>query len=106
MLAVLVSQAGWSVTYLGAETPATAWEEAIRTLDPQVVVVAATMPAHAPVVLETLQRLQECFGRQAPQLAYGGPAFAAAPLEAGAATPFIRLADDLESAVRQLTAYG
>ncbi len=106
MLAVLVSQAGWSVTYLGAETPAAAWEEAIRALHPRVVVVAATMPAHAPVVLATLQRLQECFGRQTPQLAYGGPAFASSPLEVGAATGVIRLADDLESAVRQLAAYG
>lgn len=106
MLALLLSRTGWAVTYLGAETPAEAWEEAIQTLRPRVAIVAATMPENAAASLETLQRIRHRFGRRAPHLAYGGPAFASASLLAHEATPYIRLPDDLESAARHLVAFG
>lgn len=108
MLALLLSRAGWAVTYLGADTPAEAWEEAVRTLQPRLIVVTATMPEYAEAALETLRRVRDRFGGQSPDLAYGGPAFASAALPAHEAetASFTHLTGDLEAAARQLAAFA
>jgi len=106
MLALLVGRAGWVVTYLGADTPPEAWEEAVRVVRPRVAVVAATLPEHAAPTLAMLRRLHSHLGRQAPRLAYGGPAFAGTPVSvaAGDTASLLALGDDLNEAIRRVTA--
>lgn len=106
MLALLLSRAGWTVTYLGADTPAEAWEEAARRLRPRVVIVTATMPVHAAVALDTLRGVRDRLGGQAPHVAYGGPGFGAPALPPGATADFVALGSDMVEAVRRLTALG
>lgn len=102
MLAILLARAGWTVTFLGAATPLEAWDKAIRTVRPRVVVVTATLAEHAAATRAVLHRVREQFGAQVPLLAYGGPAFTAAPLLAEDEHLFIRLADDVPAAARQV----
>jgi hypothetical protein len=90
------------VTFLGAATPLEAWDKAIRTVRPRVVVVTATLAEHAAAARAVLHRVREQFGAQVPLLAYGGPAFTAAPLLAEDEHLFIRLADDVPAAARQV----
>lgn len=104
MLALLVGRAGWAVTYLGADTPPAAWEEAMRVVRPRVAIVAATLPEHAAPVLAMLRRLRRRLGRQVPRLAYGGPAFAGTPTAAGDTGPLLALGDDLDEAIRRVRA--
>lgn len=92
------------MTYLGADTPTEAWEEAVRTLRPRLVVVTATMPEYVAAALETLRGVRDRCGGQSSELAYGGPAFASAALPTHEAASFTRLADDLEAAARHLAA--
>jgi methanogenic corrinoid protein MtbC1 len=102
MLAVLLARAGWTVTFLGAATPREAWDKAIRTVRPRVVVVTATLARHAAAARAILHWLRERLGTQVPVLAYGGPGFTAAPLPAEDERLFTRLTDDVPAAARQL----
>ncbi len=106
MLAFLLGRAGWTVTYLGADTPPEAWEEALRIVRPRVAVVSATLPQHAASAVIMMRRITDRLGRQAPRFAYGGPGFAgiAAPAAADATRPFVALGDDLDEAIRRLLA--
>lgn len=104
MLAILLGRAGWTVTYLGADTPCDAWEEALRIVRPRVAVVSATLPEHAASALTMMRRISDHLGRQAPRFAYGGPGFAETPTPIEDASPFIALGDDLDGAIRRLMA--
>jgi DNA-binding transcriptional MerR regulator len=101
-LALLLARAGWAVTFLGAETPADALDEVIRAVRPRVAVLSATVPEHASAVLDCLRWAQERLGRQAPLLAYGGPAFARGTGAFDAGPAYIRLEDDVQAAAVQL----
>ncbi len=102
MFSFLLGRAGWTVTYLGADTPPEAWEEALRQVRPRVAVVAATLPEHAAAALVMMRRL----GQQAPRFAYGGSGFAgiAAPASMDDTRPLVALGDDLDEAIRRLMA--
>lgn len=103
MLALLLTRAGWTVTYLGADTPIAAWLEASNALRPRLIVVAATMADHADTALETLRQIRDRGSDRPPFLAYGGPAFAHATLPR-MTSPFTCLAGDVEMAARYLAA--
>ena len=104
MLALLLARAGWTVTYLGADTPPDAWEEAMRIVRPRVAVVSATLPEHAATALTMIRRISDRLGRQAPRFAYGGPGFMGTPNPVEDASPFIALGDDLNRAIQRLMA--
>lgn len=103
MLSLLLARKGWRMTFLGAETPPDALEEAIRAVRPRVAVLSATLPEHAAAALDGLQRVRQRLGHQAPLLAYGGPAFAATA-QGLEGQPFIHLTDDLMAAALQIAA--
>jgi DNA-binding transcriptional MerR regulator len=103
-LALLVARAGWTVTYLGADTPANALEDAIRAIHPRLALLTATLPEHATDVLASLEQVRSRLGAQAPLLAYGGPAFNG--MDASTAPEFIRLPNDVQTAARQVVALG
>lgn len=106
VLALLVARAGWTVTFLGADTPANALEDAIRAIHPRLAVLSATLPEHAAAVLASLEQVRSRLGAQAPLLAFGGPAFNAVAISAAAAQHFIRLPNDVRAAARQVVALG
>jgi DNA-binding transcriptional MerR regulator len=92
--AVALRARGWRVTYLGADTPIDAMRDAARLAEPDLLVVAATMPAVLPACADGLAAL----AAERP-LALGGrgvaPAIAA---RAGARLlpdEVLRAADDL-----------
>ncbi len=106
MFSFLLGRAGWTVTYLGADTPPEAWEEALCRVCPRVAVVAATLPKHAAAALVMMRRLGQRLGPQAPRFAYGGSGFAgiAAPASRDDTRPLVALGDDLDEAIRRLMA--
>ena len=106
MFSFLLGRAGWTVTYLGADTPPEAWEEALRRVRPRVAVVAATLPEHAAAARVMMRRLGHRLGPQAPRFAYGGSGFAgiAAPASMDDTRPLVALGDDLDAAIRRLMA--
>jgi DNA-binding transcriptional MerR regulator/methylmalonyl-CoA mutase cobalamin-binding subunit len=104
MLALLLGRAGWAVTYLGADTPPEAWEEAVSLVRPRVVVVSATLPEHAASALTMMRWIVDRLGRQAPLFAYGGPGFARTPTPGEDTSPFIALGNDLDGAIQRLLA--
>lgn len=104
MLALLLARAGWSVTFLGAETPAAALEEVIRAVRPRLAVLSATLPEHAAEALSALRQVGDRLAHQAPLLAYGGPAFRSLAVPDADTQPFIGLLDDVQAAARQLAA--
>jgi len=103
MLALLLGRAGWTVTYLGADTPPEAWEAALRIVRPRVAVVSATLPEHAASALTMMRRASHRLGRRAPRFAYGGPGFAGTSTPGEDTSSFLALGADLDEAVRRLT---
>ncbi len=75
MLSLLLARAGRRVTFLGAETPADALEEACRLVRPSLVVVSVVLPRNAEDALSGLRRLRDHLPGPRPLLAFGGPAF-------------------------------
>ena len=55
--ALALDRRGWSITYLGPDTPVDALESAVETVDPAVVVVAATRREPLRVAAPALRRL-------------------------------------------------
>ncbi len=104
MLSLLLARAGRRVTFLGAETPADALEEACRAVRPVLVVVTATLPRNAEDALFGLRRLRDHLPGPLPLLAFGGPAFAQTRLSDTDSRSFVRLADDICAAARQIIA--
>jgi DNA-binding transcriptional MerR regulator/methylmalonyl-CoA mutase cobalamin-binding subunit len=103
-LALLVARAGWTVTYLGADTPPNALEDAVRAIQPRLALLTATLPEHAVDVLASLAQVRSRLGAQAPLLAYGGPAFKGT--DPSVAPEFIRLPNDVQTAARQVVTLG
>lgn len=106
MLALMLAHAGWHVTFLGAATPPEALEAAVRAVRPRVAVVAATLPEHATAALAALRQARDRLGRQAPVLAYGGPAFATmAPRDSTSdEEDLLLLPDEVPAAARRVAA--
>lgn len=77
---VLLSNAGWSVRYLGADTPITATVMACESLQPDVVVLSATRRA----IFRTHGTLIRMLARHWPVALAGAGATATAALETGA----------------------
>ncbi len=103
MLTLLLARAGWTVTYLGADTPPDAWEAALRIVRPRVAVVSATLPEYAASALTMMRRASHRLGRRAPRFAYGGPGFAGTSTPGEDTSSFLALGEDLDEAVRRLT---
>lgn len=78
MLALMLRERGVRATYLGADTPLAALEEAISLPALQMLVVTATTPATAALAIETLEALAVRFPPDAgPLIGYCGPGFGA-----------------------------
>jgi methanogenic corrinoid protein MtbC1 len=75
MASLLLSQAGWAVTFVGADTPITALDAAVRRLAPDAVMVAAY---RRTVALQFLERVE-----LSPRVVLGGPGFRPADAAAG-----------------------
>lgn len=104
MLALLLARTGWKVTFLGAETPPDALEAVIRAVRPRLALLSATLPEHATETMSALRQVGDLLGRQAPLLAYGGPAFSDLAVPASETQPFIGLPNDVQAAARHLAA--
>jgi methanogenic corrinoid protein MtbC1 len=102
MLSLLLARAGRRVTFLGAETPADALEEACRAVRPSLVVVTATLPDHAEDALSGLRGVRDHLPGPLPLLAFGGPAFTRTILSEPDAQTFVHLVDDVCAAARRL----
>jgi DNA-binding transcriptional MerR regulator len=104
MLSLLLARAGQRVTFLGAETPADALEDACRLVRPSLVVVSVVLPRNAEDALSGLRRLRDHLPGPRPLLTFGGPAFAQTlPADADVVS-LVRLANDVCAAARQIIA--
>jgi MerR family transcriptional regulator, light-induced transcriptional regulator len=56
-LGICMRDRGWSITYLGADTPISMLARAAETLDPQLVVISSTMPTTLPSWEDDLSEL-------------------------------------------------
>ncbi len=93
---IALNRNGWRITFLGNNTPVTDLENAVRQLQPDVVVLAATTPASFLQTADELRRL----GRIAPVLLAG----AGATPEAVAATGATALPGDPVTEAQRLPA--
>lgn len=66
---------GWSVDYLGANTPLPALLAQVRETRPHLVGLSVSLPQHLRAVRETIAALKETFGADCPRLAMGGLVF-------------------------------
>lgn len=57
MFGLVLAGRGWSITYLGPDTPVTTIEEMLAEVDPALVVIAAVTPARLESVRDELARL-------------------------------------------------
>ena len=74
MVANVMTEAGWTVLFLGASTPAAAWSPIVRSRHADAAVVATTMPAGIAAVRPTLDAIRKA--RPECLLAIGGQAYA------------------------------
>jgi DNA-binding transcriptional MerR regulator len=77
VFALALRDRGWRITYLGADTPVETIEDAVRALEPALVVVSASAPDRIEDSLGALRRL----AKRAP-LVFAGPGTASAKLPA------------------------
>ena len=74
MAADLIEDAGYEVIYLGADTPTAALVQAVESLDPELLGLAATMPELGPVLEQTIIEARRA--NPGPKLLVGGQASA------------------------------
>jgi methanogenic corrinoid protein MtbC1 len=74
MVANVLTEAGWTVLFLGASTPASAWSPIVRSRHADAAVVATTMPDGVATVRPTLESIRAA--RPECLLAIGGQAYA------------------------------
>ena len=74
MVANVMTEAGWTVLFLGASTPAGAWSPIVRSRHADAAVISTTMPKGVASVRPTLRSIREA--RPGCLLAVGGQAYA------------------------------
>jgi methanogenic corrinoid protein MtbC1 len=73
MVANVMTEAGWTVLFLGASTPVSAWSPIVRSRHADAAVVATTMPAGIATVRPTLDAIRKT--RPECLLVIGGQAY-------------------------------
>lgn len=75
MVADAFEQVGWTVHFLGADTPLAALVQHIRELAPDLVGLSASLPGHLKGVREAVSGLRRALGKECPRIVVGGLVF-------------------------------
>lgn len=99
MVADAFEYAGWTVHFLGADTPARDLIQHTRAFAPDIVGLSATLPYQLKSLRETITALRDALGRDCPRIVVGGLVFNQFPQLAGAIGVEMLGPDSVSSAV-------
>lgn len=99
MVADAFEVAGWTVHYLGADTPLAALLAQVRELQPDLIGLSASLPHQLRGLREAIAMLRSALAEQCPRIAVGGLVFNQFPLLAPSVGAELLGADALSAAL-------